>query len=273
LFNKDSILEWLLEPDAFGDGAQVLKVGSVAGLKDVVDVKFEIAGSASKSSSSAERNGNASSNSNNGAVNNGKDTRAESWVCPVSRKELGPGSKAVYLVPCGHAFAQAVISEIKEDRCLVCSEPFEASNVIPINPTQKSDLDRLKTRIEKLSAEGLSHSLKKASSKKRKKDKEKKHAPAENNGTKEASNGATVAAGKAGETSSKSSIANAATASITSRVLAEQESSKRRKVESDNVKSLFTSSTVSKDANGASAKHSANRDFMSRGYTMPSKSK
>ena len=44
------------------------------------------------------------------------------------------------------AFAQAVIFEIKEDKCLVCSEPFEASNVIPINPSQKAHLDRLKAQ-------------------------------------------------------------------------------------------------------------------------------
>ena len=34
------------------------------------------------------------------------------WVCPVSRKELGAGVRAVYLVPCGHAFLESAVREV-----------------------------------------------------------------------------------------------------------------------------------------------------------------
>jgi hypothetical protein len=89
LYNKDSIIEWLLRgSEAFGDGEEVLQ-GRVKSLKDIVEVKFDEA-----------------------------DTR---WVCPVSRKELGPGTKAVYIVPCGHALAESAVREVGkiENGCLV----------------------------------------------------------------------------------------------------------------------------------------------------------
>lgn len=40
------------------------------------------------------------------------------WVCPVTGKELGPGVKAIYLVPCGHAFSESAIKEMPGDSCL-----------------------------------------------------------------------------------------------------------------------------------------------------------
>ncbi len=63
----------------------------------------------------------------------------------MSLKELGPATKAVYLVPCGHTFAEAAIREMRDERvCPECSEPFAEDNVIPILPTAESDLERLR---------------------------------------------------------------------------------------------------------------------------------
>lgn len=85
LYNKDSILEWLLRgTEAFGDGEEVLG-GRVKSLKDVLEVKFELL----------------------------KDEgEAGKWACPISRKELGPGIRSVYLVPCGHAFSESAVKEV-----------------------------------------------------------------------------------------------------------------------------------------------------------------
>lgn len=101
LYNKDSILEWLLRgTEAFGDGEEVLE-GRVKNLRDVVEVKFEVL--------------------------EGEGGKREKWVCPVSRKELGPGVRSVYLVPCGHAFSECAVKEVggSNDVCLqVCSSSF-----------------------------------------------------------------------------------------------------------------------------------------------------
>lgn len=108
LYNKDSIIEYLLKDDSDVEKAEMKKIGGVKdselgtfgdrvkGLKDVVEIKFEI------------------------------DTAAESgagekWKCPITGERLGAGSKAVYIVPCGHAFAGSVMKEISEKTCLTVS--------------------------------------------------------------------------------------------------------------------------------------------------------
>ncbi len=78
--------------------------------------------------------------------------------------------------------------------------------------------------------------------------------------------------------SSSATIRDAATASLTARVIKdEMERNKRRKLGmNDNLKALFTSSTsvtstsAQQAADGAAGKKSSqNSDFMTRGYTIP----
>jgi len=109
LYNKDSIIEFLLKDDEDVEKTEMKKVGGVKdselgtfgdrvkGLKDVVEVKFEI----------EEKDG--------GEV---QKTLGEKWRCPITGERLGPGSKAVYVVPCGHAFAGSVVKEVAERACL-----------------------------------------------------------------------------------------------------------------------------------------------------------
>jgi hypothetical protein len=109
LYNKDAILEFLL-PAGDGtpgmsksDNEEVLD-GRVRSLRDVVEVKFHT--QVDEESAAGAR---ASSNK-------------PKWVCPITNKALGPGVKAVYLVPCGHAFSEAAIKEIPGERCLQVSD-------------------------------------------------------------------------------------------------------------------------------------------------------
>jgi len=113
LYNKDSIIEFLLKKDGDREKDEMKKVAGVKGtveggfaelgnfgdrvkgLKDVVEVKFEVA------EGERELGG-----------------RGEKWVCPITGRELGPGAKACYIVPCGHAFAGSVVKEIKGGACL-----------------------------------------------------------------------------------------------------------------------------------------------------------
>lgn len=105
LFNKDAVLESLIA--GTGDKPEVeisnekqgedVRIGS---LRDVVEVKFY-----------AEEGGEDKDDSRN-------PTR---WVCPITNKTLGPGLKAVYLVPCGHAFAESALKELSAKACLQVS--------------------------------------------------------------------------------------------------------------------------------------------------------
>jgi len=100
LYNKDTIIEYLLPSDDATSKTEAEKIlqGAVKSLKDVVEVKFEVDPEASTT-----RNSNG---------------RTENWICPITHKTLGPGSKAVYLVPCGHAFSDSAIKEVAGEKCL-----------------------------------------------------------------------------------------------------------------------------------------------------------
>lgn len=269
LYNKDAVLEYLLpsedpaEDPTKTDHEEILG-GRIKSLRDVVEVKFQV-----------EQNGV------------GKD---EKRICPITSKELGPHTKAVYLVPCGHAFSESAIKEVAGDTCLQCNEPYKPEDVIPILPIAKEDISRLTDRIRRLKEAGLTHSLKKApGGRKRKKQAVTEPPDSTTNGnhtngaeslgieklksrlaevdqTPRSNGGLSAPQSRSGTATPSGGIKNAATASLTAKVLDEQEEkNKRRKLGlNDNLKSLFSST----GSNGASQKGG---DFMTRGYSIPKK--
>ncbi|KAM0420412.1 hypothetical protein ACHAPT_011833 [Fusarium lateritium] len=149
----------------------------------------------------------------------------DKWVCPISMKELGPAVKAVYLVPCGHVFADVAMKEIHEKACPECGEEFSQDNIVTILATTETDVERLEKRMENLKGQGLTHTLKKDKSEKKKKrkgdDVKEEEAKAKEHSK----------AGKKTEDARISGINNSFAASLTARVLAEQdERNKRRKL-------------------------------------------
>ncbi|WEW59063.1 Replication termination factor 2 [Emydomyces testavorans] len=258
LYNKDTILRFLIPGDDLegirskADCEEIL-CGRVKSLRDVVEVKFEADGDAADT----------------------EEQKKKQFVCPVTNKALGPSVKSVYLVPCGHAFSEEAIREMKSDKCLQCNESYISENIIPILPTKESEKERLISRMKKLADQGLTHSLKKApGSKKRKKAmndsayvKADSTAAVDGVTGKPSSilNSGPVSRNSTPVSSATSGIKNAATAMLTSRVLEEEhERTKRRKQIGNNttLQSLFTSS---------STKHkTSDGDFMTRGFTVPS---
>jgi hypothetical protein len=245
LYNKETILEFLVEGTRKED-AEVATQGEVKSLKDVVELKFEVDSDASNT--------------------NGNGT-AEVWRCPVTGDRLGPGSKAVYLVPCGHVFSGSAIKEVSGERCITCETEYASNDIIPILPTVDTDIARLSLRIKDLKERGLTHSLKKApgSKKRKKKDVDSENVTEAANGFKHSEKSATSRTstpvnGESGK-NTPSGINNSSTASLAARVMQEQEL-KKRKTESDNVKSLFSSKDQSKPPGKSS-------DFMTRGFSIP----
>ncbi|KAF2872181.1 Rtf2 RING-finger-domain-containing protein [Massariosphaeria phaeospora] len=279
LYNKDSIIEYLLadESDAKKTEAEKVLEGRVRSLKDVVEVKFDVDASEGAASSLQ--------------VSNGSTGRAEKWVCPIANCELGPGAKAVYLVPCGHAFAGNVVKEVSDKTCLQCNEPYAENDIIPILPTVTTDVARLSLRAKTLREKGLTHALKKApGSKKRKKTAAAAidiaaasteavtiTARKPQNGTSSSEEAAKQKEHQSkdqpkeklkplGTTTISTSLQNASTAYLTKKVLEEQDArNKRRKLaQNDNVNSLFSQ----RDAR-PSAGNSA--DYMTRGFSIGGK--
>lgn len=252
LYNKDAIIQFLLPAEASSvDKEEYEKFiqGRIKSLKNVVEVIFE--------------------------TEHDEKNRADKWICPITSKELGPNVKAVYLVPCGHAFSQEAIKEMKSDgKCVQCAIPYEERDVIPILPSTEKDKLSVMERIDTLKSLGLSHSLKKASgSKKRKANGESKADAAlkepelqdiKANGESKPAPATIARTGtpQSGANTQKPSngIKNAATASLTARVLQEGEARKKQRRENDNISSLYDKKPNDKNRN---------RDFMTRGFSIP----
>lgn len=110
LYSKDGVLEYLLA--AGSDSSERSKGCSeddfssrVQSLRDVVEVKFQVEEDEEKGKSKA------------GPLK---------LVCPITNKTLGPGVKAVYLVPCGHAFQESAVKEMSGENCLQVSPSLHA---------------------------------------------------------------------------------------------------------------------------------------------------
>ncbi|KAM0719434.1 hypothetical protein Q7P37_005339 [Cladosporium fusiforme] len=238
LYNKDTILEYLVEGARKEDAERETK-GAVKSLKDVVEVKFELDSDASG------------------------PNKKQAWKCPVTGDRLGPGSKAAYIVPCGHAFSGSAIKEVSGEKCLTCDTEYASNDIIPINSVVDTDIARLVLRAKALQEKGLTHSLKKAPGSKKRKKRDEQAADTNTNGTAEengaSSKGATPKASTPNE-DGNSRINNSATASLTAKVMQHQEQSKKRKTENDNVKSLFSNRDQA-----ASLGNSAG--FMTRGFS------
>jgi hypothetical protein len=234
LYNKATILEYLVE-GARKEEAERETNGAVKSLKDVVEVKFELDSDVSADSQQD------------------KDVKSKkaAWKCPITGDRLGPGSKAVYIVPCGHAFSGAAIKEVAGEKCLTCDIEYASNDIIPINSVLDTDIARLSLRAKTLQEKGLSHSLKKASGSKKRKKRDEQGVEAEEKGA--------AAAAKASE-DVKDKINNSATASLTAKVMQQQEQAKKRKMENENVKSLFSS----RDQTAAMGNSAG---FMTRGFS------
>ncbi|KXT09766.1 hypothetical protein AC579_9330 [Pseudocercospora musae] len=235
LYNKSTILEYLVE-GARKEDADTITQGAIKSLKDIVEVKFEVDAEASE-----KTNGTA---------------KRETWKCPVTGDKLGPGSKAAYIVPCGHAFSGSAIKEVSGEKCLTCDTDYASNDVIPILPVTEIDIARLSLRVKTLQEQGFSHSLKKASGGKKRKKKDE-----DTNETNGVSKESSPAVNGTSDAKASNGINNSSTATLTAKVLQEQEQAKKRKRENDNVKSLFSSKEQDKDAG-------RNRDFMTRGYSV-----
>ena len=230
LFNKDEVIQALLpiedeaDEKVKSDKDACLAKAGVKSLKDVVEIIFEDAQT---------------------------DTRIkeQKWTCPVTKKELGESTKAVYIVPCGHAFAEAAIKMVDDEKCIQCSQLFASNDVIPILPTEDLDVAHLILRIQTLKDRGLTHSLKKV----KKSKKASKDYKVTNDEGKQ----------KAKTQMSSNGIQDAATASLTAKVLEEQDlrNKKRKAHNNENLESLYSKQEA--------VKKGKNNDFMSRGFSIP----
>ncbi|RXW19374.1 hypothetical protein EST38_g6470 [Candolleomyces aberdarensis] len=142
LYNKDAIIEYLLDKSAYGDGEEIC--GHIRSLKDVKPLKLTPNSAPSTS--------------------NGDDENRASFVCSLTQKEMNGVQPFVYIYTCGCVFSQAGLRTVagspkeKEkqsesgdsptppaeeslDLCPQCGTKYSRTDdVIPLNPSPEEEM-------------------------------------------------------------------------------------------------------------------------------------
>ncbi|EDR04764.1 uncharacterized protein LACBIDRAFT_161370, partial [Laccaria bicolor S238N-H82] len=144
LYNKDTIIEYLLDKAAYGDGERIC--GHIRSLKDVKTLTL--------SPNPAPHSSEPSSS----------DTERPQFVCPLTLKEMNGVQPFVYLSTCGCVFSQAGLKTL----CPQCGKKYSRTeDVVLLNPSQ----DEEDTMREAMERNRLLEPVKKSKSlKKRKND-------------------------------------------------------------------------------------------------------
>ncbi|KAJ7734920.1 DUF602-domain-containing protein [Mycena maculata] len=151
LYNKDAIIEFLLDRETYGDGENIC--GHIRSLKDVKTLTLT---------------------PNPAPVQAGTEpSERTQFVCPLTLKEMNGAQPFVYLRPCGCVFAVAGLAAVRsspqaadrdeKDTCPQCATKYtHATDCVPLNPGPEEE-ERLR---DLLAAQRLLEPVKK--SKKRK---------------------------------------------------------------------------------------------------------
>ncbi|CAG8544660.1 12580_t:CDS:2 [Rhizophagus irregularis] len=118
LYNKDAIIEYLLNKNAYGDGDIICS--HISNLKDVKPLKLA-ANPAFK-----ETTGASIAHFDQGMVSR--------FVCPITLKEMNGKLKFVYLNTCGCVFSEQGLKEVPSSTCIQCGKPFKQDDIITLNP-------------------------------------------------------------------------------------------------------------------------------------------
>ncbi|KAI8802601.1 Rtf2 RING-finger-domain-containing protein [Cladochytrium replicatum] len=156
LYNKDAIIRYLLDRDAFGDADRICP--HITKMRDVVELKLSHKVDAAVPSGSDEE----SSGSNDGSA-------VVKFVCPVTMKEMNGKNKFSFIWSCGCVLSDQAFKTIPSTTCLNCSKPVVEDDIIPLNATSDSEINRLHDRLsvirEKRSAEDAEKAAKKRAAK------------------------------------------------------------------------------------------------------------
>ncbi|GJJ08035.1 hypothetical protein Clacol_002242 [Clathrus columnatus] len=137
IYNKDSVLEYLLDKSLYGDGAKIC--GHVRTLKDVKTLKLT---------------------RNPAAEGSDSDNRQARFACPLTLKEMNGLQPFVYIATCGCVFSQAGLRSVltssppdtpeepQQDSCPQCSTPFSPSkDIFVLNPSEEEE-EKMRTNME-----------------------------------------------------------------------------------------------------------------------------
>jgi hypothetical protein len=134
LYNKQSILKYLIDKTSFGDADKI--VSHVTSLKDVVVLNLTVNPLAGKEVASAIQSAFQ------------ERTEASLFICPVTLKEMNGNSKFSYLATCGCVLSELALKEVDTTHCLICNKEYNKNeDVVLINPISEVDVQTAKDRL------------------------------------------------------------------------------------------------------------------------------
>lgn len=102
LYNRDAILEFLLDRTAYGDGDLICK--HIKSLKDVVTLQLELNPSFSEAQSAS--------------LTNHDQEPVSRYICPITMKEMSGKYRFVYLDTCGCVMSEQAMKEVPSKTCI-----------------------------------------------------------------------------------------------------------------------------------------------------------
>ncbi|KAI9104514.1 Rtf2 RING-finger-domain-containing protein [Phlyctochytrium arcticum] len=141
LYNKDAVLEFLLNKGGFGDGDIIAK--HITSFKDVTTLNLEpnpVFKSADAPTSSS--------------ILGNIDERpfVAKFCCPVTGREMNGNYRFSYISSCGCVFSEQALKQVPGSICLKCNQPYAADDLLPINPSDGKEIKKLEERMEKAKA-------------------------------------------------------------------------------------------------------------------------
>ncbi len=153
LYNKDSILEYLLDKSAYGDGEDIC--GHIRSLKVRITcfIDFFTCLICEQDVKTLSLTPNPTPPSPDATTNHAQ------FICPITLKEMNGLLPFVYIATCGCVFSQAGLKNVsttpKEedgeqlDVCPQCAKKFSrTSDIIPLNP-QPEEEERMREAMER----------------------------------------------------------------------------------------------------------------------------
>ncbi|TFL06578.1 DUF602-domain-containing protein [Pterulicium gracile] len=142
LYNKDAVLEYLLDKGAFGDGQNIC--GHIRSLKDVKTLKLTANPAPAREASTSVIT----------------PDRAQ-FVCPLTLKEMNGVQPFSYILSCGCAFSQAGLKAVSSGSspkdsdtmdslslCPQCGAKYNASSdIIQLNPSLEEETKMLEDLV------------------------------------------------------------------------------------------------------------------------------
>ncbi|KAG8897803.1 hypothetical protein FRB99_007916 [Tulasnella sp. 403] len=147
LYNKDAILEFLLDKSAYGDAPKIC--GHIKSIKDITTLKLT-------------PNPQSKAHIILTELVSGRGV----FMCPLNLKEMNGSIPFVYLATCGHVFSAAGLKAVAgtsgDEPCPKCGKTFGADDVRTLNP-EGEELEKMRERM--LAAKSATKTTKKRKAK------------------------------------------------------------------------------------------------------------